>query len=163
MTSISVGSSGTASYGYTGSGLRAWKQTSAPGSVRTYFLYDGDEPVIELSDSAAVTAVNDFGANGLFARTTGGNSANSVFYGFDPQESVVNRVNAREAIDIEICLIKVALLIREYGPHGRAKKDYDFGHDHGGGDPHAHDWDWSKKGKYGRMEDQLCRERSKLR
>jgi RHS repeat-associated protein len=34
--------------------------------------------------------------------------------------------------------------IREYGPDGRAKTDYDFGHDHGAGDPHAHDWDWSK-------------------
>jgi hypothetical protein len=36
--------------------------------------------------------------------------------------------------------------IRDYGADGRAKTDYDFGHDHTGvGDPHAHDWDWSKK------------------
>lgn len=35
--------------------------------------------------------------------------------------------------------------IRDYGPDGRAKVDYDFGHDHGAGDPHAHDWNWSKK------------------
>lgn len=35
--------------------------------------------------------------------------------------------------------------IRDYGPDGRAKTDYDFGHDHGAGDPHAHDWDWAKK------------------
>jgi RHS repeat-associated protein len=35
--------------------------------------------------------------------------------------------------------------IRDYGKDGRAKTDYDFGHDHGAGDPHAHDWDWSKK------------------
>ena len=35
--------------------------------------------------------------------------------------------------------------IRDYGPDGRAKTDYDFGHDHtGAGDPHAHDWDWTK-------------------
>jgi RHS repeat-associated protein len=34
--------------------------------------------------------------------------------------------------------------IREYGPDGKATTDYDFGHDHGAGDPHAHDWDWSK-------------------
>jgi RHS repeat-associated protein len=41
--------------------------------------------------------------------------------------------------------------IRDYGPDGRARTDYDFGHDHptranprGAGDPHAHDWDWSK-------------------
>ena len=37
--------------------------------------------------------------------------------------------------------------IRDYGPDGRAVKDIDFGHDHTKppcGDPHAHDWDWSK-------------------
>jgi hypothetical protein len=35
--------------------------------------------------------------------------------------------------------------IRHYGPDGRAKKNIDFGHDHGQGDPNVHDWDWSKK------------------
>jgi RHS repeat-associated protein len=30
--------------------------------------------------------------------------------------------------------------IRDYGPDGKARKDFDFGHDHGRGDPHAHDW-----------------------
>jgi RHS repeat-associated protein len=30
--------------------------------------------------------------------------------------------------------------IRDYGPDGSATKDFDFGHDHGAGDPHAHDW-----------------------
>ncbi len=33
---------------------------------------------------------------------------------------------------------------RLYGPDGKATKDIDYGHDHGVGDPHAHDWDWSK-------------------
>ena len=28
---------------------------------------------------------------------------------------------------------------------GKAVKDIDRGHDHGAGDPHAHDWDWTKK------------------
>lgn len=32
---------------------------------------------------------------------------------------------------------------RLYGPDGRASVDYNWGHDHGAGDPHAHDWDWS--------------------
>jgi RHS repeat-associated protein len=36
--------------------------------------------------------------------------------------------------------------IRDYGPDGKAKTDYDFGHDHGSGDPHAHDWNWLKPG-----------------
>jgi RHS repeat-associated protein len=35
--------------------------------------------------------------------------------------------------------------VRDFGDDGRAKTDYDYGHpDHGAGDPHAHDWDWSK-------------------
>ncbi|OYV96170.1 MAG: hypothetical protein B7Z73_01180 [Planctomycetia bacterium 21-64-5] len=35
---------------------------------------------------------------------------------------------------------------RFYGLDGRAVKNIDYGHDHiGAGDPHAHDWDWSKK------------------
>jgi RHS repeat-associated protein len=33
--------------------------------------------------------------------------------------------------------------IRDYGPDGRAFRDYDFGHDHGYGDPHGHEWDWT--------------------
>ncbi|MGI8510540.1 MAG: RHS repeat-associated core domain-containing protein, partial [Gemmatimonadaceae bacterium] len=32
---------------------------------------------------------------------------------------------------------------RTFGPNGRARTDIDKGHDHGFGDPHAHDWDWS--------------------
>lgn len=33
-----------------------------------------------------------------------------------------------------------------YSPptNGELLSFYDFGHDHGAGDPHAHDWDWSK-------------------
>ncbi len=34
--------------------------------------------------------------------------------------------------------------IRDYGTDGKAETDYDFGHDHGAGDPHAHEWDWTK-------------------
>ncbi len=30
--------------------------------------------------------------------------------------------------------------IRDYVPDGSAKTDYDFSHDHGNGDPHAHEW-----------------------
>lgn len=34
---------------------------------------------------------------------------------------------------------------RAYGSDGRAEKNIDIGHDHtGAGDPHAHDWDWTK-------------------
>ena len=41
--------------GYNGDGLRAWKNTA---SGRTYFVYDGDSPLLELSSTGAVTAVN---------------------------------------------------------------------------------------------------------
>jgi hypothetical protein len=34
---------------------------------------------------------------------------------------------------------------RTYGPDGKAITDIDTGHDHGAGDPHAHDWDWGTK------------------
>lgn len=35
---------------------------------------------------------------------------------------------------------------RFYGSDGRAIKNVDYGHDHADvGDPHAHDWDWSKQ------------------
>jgi hypothetical protein len=33
--------------------------------------------------------------------------------------------------------------VREYGPDGKAVKDIDYGHDHGAGDSHVHDWDWT--------------------
>ena len=37
------------------------------------------------------------------------------------------------------------LQVRYYGDDGRAQKDVDYGHDHtGAGDPHVHDWDWTK-------------------
>ena len=35
--------------------------------------------------------------------------------------------------------------VRSYGPDGKAVRDVDYGHDHGAGDPHAHDWDWSRR------------------
>src|SRR5579884_1868676 len=72
--------------GYTGTGLRAWKQTSAG---TTYFLYDGITPVCELNSSGTVTACNTFGAVGLLARHTSTN----VFYTFDPVGNVCQRVN----------------------------------------------------------------------
>ena len=34
---------------------------------------------------------------------------------------------------------------RYYDSTGKAEKNIDWGHDHlGCGDPHAHDWDWSR-------------------
>jgi hypothetical protein len=60
--------------GYSADGIRAWKQNS---TARTYFLYDGDIPVVEMNSSGTVTATNTFGAHGLLARRSGGSSTSS--------------------------------------------------------------------------------------
>jgi YD repeat-containing protein len=65
--------------GYTGDSLRAWKQSS---STRSYFLYDGIVPVVEMDSSGSVTATNTFGASGLISRRTG---STSIFYSFDSE------------------------------------------------------------------------------
>ena len=74
--------------GYRGDGLRAWKQTS---SSRTYFIYDGTSIVAELDSSGTVSAMNTSGAAGLVSRRTG---AQSIFYTFDPQGSVSERLDS---------------------------------------------------------------------
>jgi RHS repeat-associated protein len=71
--------------GYNGDGLRAWKQSV---NGRTYFLYDGILPAVELDSSGAVTATNTFGASGLASRRTG---STSVFYGFDSEGNIAQR------------------------------------------------------------------------
>lgn len=72
--------------GYNGDNLRGWKQGSGG---RTYFLYDGIQPVVELDSSGSVTAVNTFGAQGLVSRRTGGVS---TFYTFDASGNVAQRL-----------------------------------------------------------------------
>jgi RHS repeat-associated protein len=86
----SYGSGFTA--GYRGDGLRAWKQTAAG---KTYYLYDGLMPVCELDGQANVVAVNTFGAYGLVSRHTG---SGSIFYTFDPQGNVCQRLNSQGTV-----------------------------------------------------------------
>jgi RHS repeat-associated protein len=76
------------SAGYRGDGLRAWKQNGA--GTRTYFLYDGLTPVVELDATGAVTAVNSFGPNGLLSRSSGGST---VYYAFDERGNTTQRVD----------------------------------------------------------------------
>ena len=71
--------------GYSGDGLRAWKQNSAG---RTYFLYDGIVPVVELDSNGNVIVTNTFGSNGLVSRREGNTS---VFYSFDSEGNVAQR------------------------------------------------------------------------
>ena len=77
---------GTLTAGYTGDGLRAWKQDS---NGRTYFLYDGIIPVAELDTNGLVTATNSFGANGLISRHNG----SSEFYSFDSEDNLAQRTD----------------------------------------------------------------------
>jgi RHS repeat-associated protein len=82
----SYGSTFAAGYRY--DGLRAWRQL---GATRTYFVYDGTQPIIELSSSGAVTAYNTFGPSFLLSRHT---SSGSIFYLFDPFGNVAERTNS---------------------------------------------------------------------
>jgi RHS repeat-associated protein len=77
---------------YRGDGLRGWK-SGASGT--TYFVYDGATPLLEMTASGTVTAVNTFGANGLLSRREG---SASTFYTFDPQGSVAQRLNASATV-----------------------------------------------------------------
>ncbi len=80
--------------GYTGDGLRAWKQNV---NGRTYFLYDGMVPDVELDQLGAVKSVNSFGANGLISRRDVVSSS-SVFYSFDAQGSAAQKMDANGLI-----------------------------------------------------------------
>ncbi|MGI9105777.1 MAG: hypothetical protein ACR2G4_05970, partial [Pyrinomonadaceae bacterium] len=79
----------TLTAGYRGDGLRAWKETAGG---RTYFLYDGTTPIVEMDASGALTATNTFGAHGLVSRRT--TTQGSTFYTFDPQRNVAQRLDA---------------------------------------------------------------------
>lgn len=86
-------SSGSAlTAGYTGDGLRAWKQA---GSVTTYFLYDGSNPVVELDSSGNVIATNTFTSQGLVSRRV--NSV-SVLYVFDSEGNVAQRTDSSASV-----------------------------------------------------------------
>ena len=78
--------------GYNGDGLRAWKQNA---SGRTYFLYDGIVPVVELDSAASVTATNTFGAAGLISRRVG---TASTFYSFDSEGNVAQRSDSSGSV-----------------------------------------------------------------
>jgi RHS repeat-associated protein len=86
----SAGSALTA--GYTGDGLRAWKQA---GSTTTHFLYDGSNPVVELNSSGAVIATNTFTSQGLISRRV---SSVSVLYVFDSEGNVAQRTDSSASV-----------------------------------------------------------------
>ncbi len=75
--------------GYTAGGVRAWKGDGQGN--RTYFIYDGGAPVMELDGQGNVSAVNTFGPTGLLSRHS---ATGSTFYTFDAQGSVAQRLDA---------------------------------------------------------------------
>ena len=79
--------------GYTGEGLRTWKQNNA--GTRTYFLYDNGVPVCELDSTGNTVATNTFGPNGLVSRRTGGSSR---FYTFDERGGTTQRLTSAGAV-----------------------------------------------------------------
>ena len=89
MTSDSTGSQAD---GYSGDGLRAWKQS---GGSKTYFLYDGTQPVSEYSGAGTLLATNTLGASGVASRHT---SAGSTFYAFDEWGNVSQRLSSAGAV-----------------------------------------------------------------
>jgi hypothetical protein len=83
------------SAGNNGDGLRAWKQV---GSTRTYFVYDGAVPLLEVDTNGTVQAINTFGAAALVSRRTGGTTGPTTFYTFDPLGNVCQRTNSSAAV-----------------------------------------------------------------
>ena len=79
--------------GYRSDGMRAWKQGSTCG--KTYFLYDGGNPIVELDASGNVANVNVFAPDGLVARKEGSTWTN---YTFDQQGSVVHKLDSSQTI-----------------------------------------------------------------
>ncbi len=80
---------------YDGDGLRVWKQPGTSSSTRTYFLYDGDTPVVEESNTGAFLAANTYGADGLVSRRSG---STTVCYLFDERGNVAQRTSSTGAV-----------------------------------------------------------------
>lgn len=71
--------------------MRAWKDN---GTTRTYYLYDGNAPTVEMDASGNVTAINTFGVAGLISRHNGTASTGSTtYYMFDERGNVSERLD----------------------------------------------------------------------
>ncbi len=80
--------------GYDGDGLRVWQQ--AGSGTRTYFLYDGDQPVFEQTAGGSFLAANTYGADGLASRRT--SSVGTRCYLFDKRGNVAERTDSTGAV-----------------------------------------------------------------
>ncbi len=77
---------------YRADGHRAWKSVAG---TKTYYLYDGGEPVVELDATGAVKSINVFAPDGLVGRKQAGSW---TYYTFDPHGNVAQRLNASGAV-----------------------------------------------------------------
>ena len=81
---------------YSGDGLRVWKQTGTTPGTRTYFLYDGEQPVCEYNSSGSFTAANTYGADGLVSTRRG--SPGTVCFVCDERGNVSQRTSSTGAV-----------------------------------------------------------------
>ncbi|HEY3281081.1 MAG TPA: polymorphic toxin-type HINT domain-containing protein [Armatimonadota bacterium] len=126
------GTRGAFSATYRGDGLRASKSNATTGT--TFYVYDGDVPILELSGAGVPTAWNTFGANGLVSRHVLGAYPFSRYYQFDPHGNVVTRLD-----EYQSCLSRDL-----YDAYGRRIART-------GGVPGADPWGY--KAQYGYYED----------
>jgi len=78
---------------FTGEGDRAWKLPS--GGSKTYYLYDGDALLMELSSTGAPVTTYAYGPSGLLERFQHTNAGVPyVLYLFDPNGNPVHRVRS---------------------------------------------------------------------
>src|SRR5262249_45047009 len=69
-----------------------WKQNA---TARTYFFYDGINPVVELDASGNIIATTTFGATGLVSRQS---SSASFFYSFDSEGNISQRSDSNGTV-----------------------------------------------------------------
>ena len=81
--------------GYDGDGLRTWKQNTAG---KTYFLYDGTQPVVEETSTGAFAASNTYGIGDAFGLVSRHTSGGSVFYTFDERGNVSQRTSSTGSV-----------------------------------------------------------------
>jgi RHS repeat-associated protein len=100
MTAYGVPQSGhaTLTAGYTGDGMRAWKESAS--GIPIYFLYDGDTLVAELGGTGAVDTFYTWGGNGLVSRDIQGTSS---FFTYDPAGSVATVSNSAGTMTEDEC------------------------------------------------------------
>jgi RHS repeat-associated protein len=125
---------------YDADGLRAWKQE---GGATTYYLYDGDKPILEetagSNNTVTISAVNVWSGDGLRARYYP--STNVAYsFNFDPQGNIVDKVSVPDALD---------QIVDAYEAYGKLDADYDVN----GNSPALHQDPVGFGGQWGQYKD----------